>query len=455
MKHMFSDTPAFRRDPLACLVDKADAATEPLVPLNIGFRPVYLLADPEYIKPLLKTSEDLIDKGPMTAKFRAITGNNIIVLTGEERKRRHAVYHSTLARVVVERLTPVLASEVRRAIADVTRTGHFDARQFGASLALRLICIVAFGPGALSPAEEEQLIAALRQVENDLADEIFRSAPFLPWKRAERQRRRAAAKETMELIVRRVRERAPDAGMSRSLDELNLSDRDTASEILTLLLIGSDTTGSATAWLLHALATVPGLADRIAAESATVRDENGDLDYAKLSSASTALAATQEVLRLYPSAYWFARGTRQDMEFGGRRLRRGTSIMVSPWTLHHSARFWDAPEEFRLDRTYNTKAYLPFGTGPRVCVGAALAKLELEIIALEVASSLQLSLVGPVGAPLPAVHLTPPSMLMEGRDRTKLWAIQPELCRSALQPAAISETAEHSHSACPVHAREH
>lgn len=64
-----------------------NGATEPLVPLEIGFKPVYLLADPDYIKPLLKMPEDVVDKGPMISKIRAITGDNIVVLTGEEHKR--------------------------------------------------------------------------------------------------------------------------------------------------------------------------------------------------------------------------------------------------------------------------------------------------------------------------------------------------------------------------------
>jgi cytochrome P450 len=72
-------------------------------------------------------------------------------------------------------------------------------------------------------------------------------------------------------------------------------------------------------------------------------------------------------------------------------LHQGTSIIVSQWLFHHSARFWHAPNDFRLDRNYlKTNAYIPFGAGPRVCVGASFSILEMQILALELASDFEL-----------------------------------------------------------------
>lgn len=84
MRHLFSDVAPFRRDPLAFLVERGEVATEPLTPLSLGVRPTYLLTDPEYVKPLLKMPEDLVDKGPMTRKFSQFSGKKASSFSAEK-----------------------------------------------------------------------------------------------------------------------------------------------------------------------------------------------------------------------------------------------------------------------------------------------------------------------------------------------------------------------------------
>ncbi|WP_158259932.1 cytochrome P450 [Phyllobacterium phragmitis] len=421
------------------------------MPLAFGMRPLFLLTDPDYIKPLLKMPEEVMDKGPMVKKVRAVTGNNVTVLGGEENKRRRAVLHSVVGRTAVEGLTPMLARETRMAIAEVMKDGTFDARQFGASVALRLVSVVSFGANALSPEDVEIVIQALRQAMVELANTIF--GPLqMPWAYLAQRRRIEGFKQDMIGVVRRVRQRAPESAIIRSYGELGLSDRDTADEILTLLLAGHDTTGATVAWLCHTMATMPELADQIAAEADAVRDDEGEIDFAKLASATTTTAAVREVLRLFPPGYWTGRGVREDVEFGGRKLRRGTAIIVSPWLFHRCSRFWEAPNEFRLDRNYTAKAYIPFGTGPRVCIGQALAFLELQIITLEVASAMRLVAKEPLGAPVPGVHLSPPAIPMEARERQSIRTSPSKNSGLASDEFTSSELAEPFRSGCPVHA---
>lgn len=414
MTDMFADVAPFQRDPLAFLIDRGGSATEPLEPLALGPDPVYLLTDPNYIKPLLMMSEEWVDKGPMMRQVQEVTGNNVVTLIGEDQQRRRAAWHSVVGRRAVEPLTPVLAAEVRAALTEVTNTRPFDARVFGARLAMRLLCIVAFGANVLSHEEHESLSESLGVILSDLRDKVFGGG--LP--ETEVTRRLEQAKLNLHRLVRLVRERTQGSYTAHALDELQLSESDLTDEYLIFLIAGHDTTGSSTAWLCHMLATVPGLSDSIAAEAAAVRDGNGEIQLAKLASAKTTLATVQEVLRLYPPGYWFPRGTRQDVEFAGRKLTQGTSIIVSQWFFHRSERFWDAPNEFRLDRDYQaSKAYIPFGNGPRICVGLSFAMLELQIVALEIASTFELVSAGPVGAPLPLMHLWPPSVPLEARAR--------------------------------------
>ncbi len=87
--------------------------------------------------------------------------------------------------------------------------------------------------------------------------------------------------------------------------------------------------------------------------------------------------------------------------------------------MHRDPRHWDDPDSFRLDRSYGNRAYLPFGLGPRACVGMGLAMLELQLIALEFASAYTFGHVTPYPAPrpIPSVTLIPPEMRIDIRVR--------------------------------------
>lgn len=414
MTDIFADVPAFRRDPLSFLTERGDSATEPLIPLALGPDPVFLLTDPDYIKPLLKMPEELLDKGPMMKQIRKVTGNNILTMSGDGHRERRAVWHSVVGRKAIEPLVPALAAEVRSSLAHVAESRIFDARLFGNHLAMRLLCIVTFGAEVLKPEEHNSLTESLEVVLSDLREKVFGSE-LSAAELTEASRRLERAKQNMQRLIQCVRERTQDSHAAQALHQLQLPESDITDEYLVFLIAGHDTTGSAAAWLCHILATVPGLSDAIAAEAAAVRNEDGEIDIAKLWSATTTLATVMETLRLYPSAHWFPRGVRQDVEFAGRKLREGTAIIVSPWLFHRSSRFWEAPNAFRLDRDFRSNAYIPFGNGPRICVGNSFALLELQIIALELASNLELVSAGPVGAPRPLVHLWPPSISLEAR----------------------------------------
>ena len=193
----------------------------------------------------------------------------------------------------------------------------------------------------------------------------------------------------MGAVVNRVRNRACSGTLLQALKELDLSSDDMRDEILLLLLAGHHTTGNAAAWLLYYLATEPGLAARLAEEMQAITSDSGEIDPLKLPKAELSLRVAREILRLYPPFYWFSREVRTPQDLGGIPLKRGTSLIISPWQLQRNDRYWTDPDSFRLDRTYNTPAFMPFGLGPRACVGIGLGLLELQLLALELICVLQ------------------------------------------------------------------
>ena len=419
MKHWFSDVSAFRRDPLGFLLARGDAATEGLEPLALGRKPVLLVTDPDLVKPLLKADEGTVNKGRLMQKLRPVLGNSTLLMNGAEGRRRRSVLHAQLARGNVERFVPQIAAEIRMMGAQLARRGSFNPREFTAPFALRVVCLTVFGKQVMSAADERALVAAVNSIEDEVADGMVRMLPPTPWQWYAQRRRLGFAKLTMAFLVDKLRSKALESGALKALEALDISDDDLQHEILTLLLAGHHTTGSAAAWLFHHLASESGLMTEIAAEADAITDVNGEITAEGLKHADKSLALVREVLRLYPSTWWFTREVRLPFRLGGYELKRGSTLIVCPWQLHRSARHWDNPHAFDMERNYNGRAYLPFGAGPRACVGMGLAMLELQLLALETAAAYEFGGVSPSPAPWPkpSVTLIPPDMSVEIRLR--------------------------------------
>jgi cytochrome P450 len=278
---------------------------------------------------------------------------------------------------------------------------------------------VLFGHQVLSEADEQALIEAVQLVEDDLSKEMFRAMPAMPWTRHQARKRHVIAREIMGVIYRKVEDRASESSIFKTLRRIGLSDDEVMDEITTILLAGHHTTGSAIAWNLYYLATNKYLLSKIAQEADACLSSDGDIDQSKLKTAQLSAALGKEVLRLFPSSWWFAREVKRTHVLEDCSFRQGDSLLISPWVFHRSTRYWKNPEQFDLSRNYGSKAYLPFGAGPRACIGMGLASLELQLITLDLAAAFELELAEapPNLVPTALVTLKPPPIKLRLRIR--------------------------------------
>jgi cytochrome P450 len=422
MKHWFSDLPAFMRDPLDFFIERGTNAREPLVKLRMGFSPVYLVTDAALIKPIMKASEQTIDKGRLIYKLREIIGQSSMVLSGERHRVRRAAIHQQLARGLATTYVPQLSAVIRRHAAGLANEETFDAHHAMAPLAIRVICAILFGPDVLTPGDENALVESVRLVEDDLAAEMFKVVPDLPWVRRRKKAKLAEGRAIMSVVVRRAHQNATQSSLLQALDKLDLTEEELHDEILLLLLAGHHTSGSAAAWLLYHLAADKDLCAAAAKEARAVSDHAGEIRPDKLKEAALSLSIAREVLRLYPSAYWLSRETMQRTELAEVQLKAGTSLIMSPWQLHRDPRYWSDPERFDVNRSYATPAYIPFGAGPRACVGMGVGLLELQLMCLEFASAYTFEVRSSVPAPRPkpSVTLVPPPITLARRPRERV-----------------------------------
>ncbi len=165
-------------------------------------------------------------------------------------------------------------------------------------------------------------------------------------------------------------------------DGEGLSDAEVSANVLTFIIAGHETTARALSWALDLLARTPHHQDRVFEE---IRDV--DLaDPAWMKSAPWTRAVIDETMRLYPPAPTFLRRALGPDEICGRKIPADTGVSISPYVLHRHKLLWDDPDAFRPERflpgereKIDRYAYLPFGGGPRVCIGAAFAVQEAMI----------------------------------------------------------------------------
>jgi cytochrome P450 len=178
-----------------------------------------------------------------------------------------------------------------------------------------------------------------------------------------------------------------------------MSDQQLRDELLTLVLAGHETTANALSFAFYLLSKNPGVARRIAAEAdAVLGDEAPTL--ATIGRLELTGRVVDEALRLYPPAWIFERQAIAEDTLGGYRIPPGTIIGVAPWTLHRSPKLWDNPEGFDPDRflpdavaARPKHVYLPFGGGPRVCIGNNFALVETKLVTAMICRRHRLDLV--------------------------------------------------------------
>ncbi|HEY4349808.1 MAG TPA: cytochrome P450 [Paraburkholderia sp.] len=211
-----------------------------------------------------------------------------------------------------------------------------------------------------------------------------------------RERQPAATDGPRDLFHALMAARDPETGAAFSRVEL-------ADQVGTMIVAGHEPSGLTLLWALYLLANTP-------EAQATVADEVRDVDLSpeRASEALKALPYTRavidETLRLYPPAWVILRHCVEPDALEGLAITRGTQMMISPWVLHHHRGFWQNPDAFDPTRFLPGApppprfTYLPFGTGPRVCVGAqfTLAETTLALARLVQAFDAQLASDEPV-----------------------------------------------------------
>jgi cytochrome P450 len=204
----------------------------------------------------------------------------------------------------------------------------------------------------------------------------------------------------------------------------DMSDDLIRDQILTMLIAGHDTSTAMLAWALYLLSEHPEVmaharaeVDAVAGQAETITlDHINRLDYID--------AVIKETLRLYPPIHVGNRFVAQDTDIAGYQLHAGTRVMASIYLSHRDERYWDEPEQFRPER-FGPEAerrppftYVPFGGGPRVCIGASFAQIEAKVALARILQQFELFSAGRKVHPYMGATLEPhPGVFLRVRRR--------------------------------------
>ncbi|MCI0648631.1 MAG: cytochrome P450 [Chloroflexi bacterium] len=221
------------------------------------------------------------------------------------------------------------------------------------------------------------------------------------------QERRATGQKKDDLLDMLMEARDEETGQG-------MGDKQLRDEIMTLLLAGHETTANTLSWTFYLLSQHPEANQKLQAELATVLggrsptvDDLPNLTYTQM--------VVEEALRFYPPAYGIARTVVAEDEIGGYHVPAGSVVMLSPYLTHHHPDFWPDPERFDPERfrpeavaARPRYAYIPFGGGPRQCIGSHFALTEAQLILATIAQRCRLELVpGHPVEPDPLITLRP------------------------------------------------
>src|ERR1700716_4251994 len=173
------------------------------------------------------------------------------------------------------------------------------------------------------------------------------------------------------------------------------SDEQLGDQVATMILAGHETTATALFWALYLLALDPAVQQDVTAEvkAATV---NGALDLERL---KFTRAVVDETMRLYPPAFLIARAAAAPDTIAGMPVKKNDIVLIAPWLLHHHEKLWRDPNAFIPSRFMPPSpppdrfAYLPFGVGARVCIGAHFALVEATLALAKMIGSFRIELV--------------------------------------------------------------
>ncbi|MFB9687527.1 cytochrome P450 [Amycolatopsis plumensis] len=387
LKQLFTDR-------LALMGDSAEVYGD-VVRIAIGPKAMYLVNHPDLAKHVLADNAANYHKGIGLQEARRALGDGLLTSDGETWREQRRTIQPVFQPKRISRQAAVVAAEVDALIQRLAaHDGPVEILHEMTGLTLGVL------GKTLLDAElggYETLGHSFEAVQDQAMFEAVTLSAIPQWVPLKKQLHFRTARDDLrriadELVEQRlanpvengedVLSRLIESGSAQGASRERMRD-----ELITLLLAGHETTASTLGWAFHLIDEHPEVGERLHAEAVEVLGDRLP-EHEDLRRLTYTAAVVEEVMRLYPPVWLLPRVAQADDEIGGYHVPAGSDVVVVPYTLHRHPGFWTDPERFdpgRFDPANPAGrppryAYIPFGAGPRFCIGNSLGVMEAVFV---------------------------------------------------------------------------
>jgi cytochrome P450 len=389
----------------------------PVARFGIFGQRIVLVSDPALIREVLVERVDEFPKSPRDiALLSPYLGQGLLTNNGSSHRQRRKLVQPAFHHKRIQEYGETMV-EYTQAMLATWKSG--EMRSIHDEMMRLTLFIVAKSLFKEDVAQMEKLAGTIGDAMRELQDVVDRDfeQPWIPplWLPTPGNKRRRALQHTLHstidgIISARMAastgSEVEDRGdllsmllMSKDEAGNGLSHEEIRDEVITILLAGHETTSNALAWTFYLLGQHPEVATKLFAETDAVLAGRAPT-LADLPNLPYTAQVIKEAMRLYPPA-WMLNGRRvvADTTLGGYPLKRGMELFVSPYVMHHLPAYYDQPDDFQPERftpafeqSLPRFAYMPFGGGPRVCIGNSFAMMEAQLILATISNRFALEL---------------------------------------------------------------
>lgn len=364
---------------------------------------IFDIHHPDLIRQLLVDNADALIRWERGIEvFSNIHGQSVLVTEGEKWKRQRRILQPGFSAKRMAGYCALMATAMQDALnaLEQSEVVNLDFNHWVHQLTMDVIFQTLFS--CTDTLRRDQAIAAVATLSQVGRLEMFApmSAPdWMPHKAVKRR-----AKKILDDLIRshiRNRHSQSPAENQQTNDVLamlltvrddqgdrnGLSDEEIRDQCMTIFLAGHETTAIALSWWAGLMAQHPQAAQRAQAEVDSIL-AGKPIEYADVANMRYLNWSLKEALRLYPPASaLISRRTIKDVALGDWRIPKGAMVRITPWVVHRDARWFTEPTRFMPERFNedtplpNRNSFIPFGTGPRVCIGSHFALTEMALIA--------------------------------------------------------------------------
>ena len=364
-----------------------------------GIKEAIVTTDPAVIQHVLKTNAENYQKSEIQVKRMGhFLGKGLLTTHGEAWRTQRRLIQKGFDRKQLDALSSIMQDSLAESLQDFDRQirlGPVDIYPHLMKMTFAMVARSLFG--ARLKEEDIDLVShTICTVQEFIVRQTIQ--PYLnPWFAAsgdlrKHEEMRVRADSILMAYIKQRRNQAPDNDLLQNLmdarysDGEGMSDELVLSESMQLLVAGHETSSNGLSWLLYLLSSHPECLERVRQEFDSVLGD-APLSHADVPKFEFTTQVIQEGLRLYPPFWMIDREAVADDRAGEIEIPRGSTVIVYVYGAHHAPRYWERPESFEPERFIKANeklrtpfTYLPFGGGPRVCIGNQYAMLQILMI---------------------------------------------------------------------------